>query len=179
VPVTAGEKYFLQVGWPAGKAVGANDFYFLLMSTTTSLNPQETNESGNGDSDKAEKLTGKVDQKTTSYYLGGLLPSPDADWWVFAAKKGDKIAVSCSSWRAGSGVRDATFELFSDPKGNALQAETEIESKGVSWSTSNGASKAPVAVAADGNYYLKVSATKQDAIVTAKHYLCGVHVTAP
>jgi hypothetical protein len=179
VPVKAGDPLFLQVHWPAGKTAGANDFYFLKLYTSTGGNPQEKDDAMNGDPAMAEATMGSLEDKTTHFFLGGTLPGMDTDWWSFTANSGDSIALACSSWRAGSGVRDATFSFYVDPKGAALQTETEIETKSLVWSTSTGATKKPVTATMSGKHYLQVKATQHDANVASDHYLCGVHVTAP
>ncbi len=179
VPVKPGDPLLLQVHWPQGKTAGANDFYFLKIYTSTGGNPQEKNDAANSDPMAAEATTGTLDMKTTHFYVGGTLPANDTDWWSFTANTGDSIALACSSWRAGSGVRDATFSFYLDPKATALQTETEVETKSVLWSTATAASKKPYTATATGKHYLQVMATKHDANVTSDHYLCGIHVTAP
>src|SRR5262249_8132719 len=112
------------------------------------------------------------------YILGELTPaSTDVDWYSFPAKNGDTLILACAAMRGGSGLRDATFEIWSAT--DSLRSQTETAASGILWNTSPGASKPPIALPADGTYYLRVSASSQDSVVTSDYYRCGVYVTAP
>ena len=95
------------------------------------------------------------------------------------ASSGDEISVVCSSWRAGSGVRDMKVAVHSDPMAAPLQEETETETQSVSWTSGSSMSKMPVAVTTTGKHYVHISATTAIAEVTSRHYLCGIHVAKP
>jgi len=177
VPITAGNAYFLEVNFPQSASAGANDFYYLKFRTTDTLNDQETDDTANDDASGADTAVGSVDGDATRHYVGGTLTAPDTDWWAFQASAGNSIVLRCSSWRAGSGVRDATFAVFDNPQGSHLQTETEVEAADVYWSdSSSSASMGAVAVTTTGTHFLRISATNQDANVTSNHYLCGIHV---
>jgi hypothetical protein len=179
VPVVAGEKYFFEVNRPAGAQDGSNDFYFLKFFTSTSLNEQESDDMANNDAANAQAASPQQDGDTVRHYLGGNLTAPDGDWWTVNANSGEQISVVCSSWRAGSGVRDMTIAIHSDPMNPALQSEVETEDKGLSWTTGSSMSKMPVAVTTTGKHYVHISATTADPLVTSRHYLCGIHVAKP
>ncbi|MBW2459373.1 MAG: hypothetical protein JRI68_33075, partial [Deltaproteobacteria bacterium] len=177
VPVTPGSTYFLEVNFPQNATAGANDFYYLKFRTTDTLNDQEADDQVNNDSSGAETAVGSVDGDATRHYVGGTLTSPDTDWWSFQATAGNSIVLRCSSWRAGSGVRDATFAVFDNPQAALLQTETEIETADVYWSdSSSSASMGALSVTTTGTHYLRISATNQAQNISSSHYLCGIHV---
>lgn len=179
VPVTAGETYYIEVNAPAGAAAGTNDFYYLKFNTVgpTQLNDQEQDEAGNAAFAAAEVAPPQQDGNVVRHFIGGMLPAPDEDWWSFQASAGTSVALSCSAWRAGGGTRDATFEIYQDPAGAALESEVEGEDADVRWSdTSSTASRPAVSITTAGTHYLRVTATQQDPQVTSAFYLCGIHV---
>jgi len=118
----------------------------------------------------------QADGTTMRHYVGGTLTAGDDDWWHFQAPTGADIVLACSSWRAGSGVRDATFTIHDDPGAAHLQTETENEDADIYWSSNSSASMGAVPATTTGTHYLRISATTLDASVTSSHYLCGIHV---
>jgi hypothetical protein len=179
VPVVAGQTYFLEVNYPAAATPGANDFYYLKFFTSDSLNPQELDDSLNDTFAGAEIAMAEIDGNYRRHYIGGLLPVPDEDWWSFTANQGDEIILACSAWRSGAGLRDATFSVYKDPAGPALQTETEGEDEDIYWSNAGGASMPLVPATSAGTYYLRISATQQAPNITSDFYLCGIHVRTP
>ena len=176
VPVTAGNTYYIEVNAPVAFSPGANDFYYLIFNTTLSLNQQEADDTTNNTSAGAEVAPPQADGTTMRHYVGGTLTAGDDDWWHFQAPTGADIVLACSSWRAGSGVRDATFTIHDDPGAAHLQTETETEDADIYWSSNSSASMGAVPATTTGTHYLRISATTLDASVTSSHYLCGIHV---
>jgi hypothetical protein len=177
VPIVAGNDYFFEVNWPAGAASGANDFYYLKFRTLDTVNAQELDEAGNDVATGAEIAPPTLDGTTTRHFIGGSIAAPDDDWWSFQANAGDTVVLVCSAWRAGAGVRDATFSIHADPAMAALETETEVETENINWSdTSSSASKGAVNITTTGTHYLHIASTLQDPNVTSGHYLCGIHV---
>ena len=110
--------------------------------------------------------------------VGTLTPAAtDVDWYSFPVNAGDTLSLACAALRGGSGLRDATFEIWSATA--SLQSEIETASTGIVWNTGTGASKPPITIDTAGTYYLRVSAASQDPVVTGNYYRCGVYVTAP
>ncbi len=181
IPVMAETKYYLEVNGGAGS--GSNDSYFIKFNTSDALNPQEADDTLNNNAVGAEIAVGQVNQNNpmmNSFFLGGALGEPDTDWWKVSAKKDDVITVACSAMRAGSGIRDMTVALYASDGTTEMQKETETDAADILWSTHpTQASLTPVTATADGDYFLKLSATMLDGNNTGNWYMCGVHVTTP
>ncbi len=182
VPVTAGNDYVIEVAKAPG-ALGANPFYVLTMATASALNPQEMDDMANNNAANAEGTMAQDNADgSKSYFLGGAMPASDgADWWkVAGVKKGDNIAVVCSSQRAGSGVGDFTVEYYGvTPGATAIVAQTETATTDIYWSAAPSASHAGLVAAEAGDQYFKLSSTMDIADVASMHYLCGIHVSTP
>ena len=182
VPLVPESTYYVSVAAPPG-TLGSNPFYYLDFYTRSSVNHQELNDAANAVPETADPVpVPTVDGNAKRHYIGGTLDTSgagDTDWWEFQADAGGTVRIYCSSWRDGSGVRDATFGVYADPAGSALQEETEVEDAQVYWSTSSSASMDEVDIATDGTHYFKVTGSVQADGITSNHYVCGLHVYEP
>lgn len=180
LPLAPTTTYYVEVNAPAGGALGSNPFYVQNLVTSTTINPQEMDDTANNDAATAEVATPIAGNGIVSHYIGGTLSgASDTDWWSFDATAGDSIALACSSWRIGSGVRDATVSVFEDPMGSALQTETENEAEDLLWSDTTTATMSPVPVSTTATHYFRIEASTFDATVTGRYYSCGIHVLSP
>lgn len=177
-PVSPSTTYFVAVDPPGSGASGDNPFYVLPLSTTATENEREADDVGNDASGSAEMPSSSTFGSQTSYFIGGTLPPPgDTDWWQVSAEAGDEIALFCSSWRIGSGVRDATFSIYDDPGSAPLQSEQESEDSDVAWSDGlPNASMSAITATQSGAHYLRVEGATYDADVSGAFYDCGLHV---
>lgn len=183
VPVLEGADYLLKVPRVLASTVGANDFYILKFSTQNaeSQNPQETEP--NNDASTATATVGTPSGTTTSHFIGGTFGSAtDVDYWAFdpgnAPQPGNTLVVVCSSWAAGSGVRDMKVAYLEGT--TVVREEQEEEAKGVLWTNAPTDEMTDVAITigATGPYYIRLAATLFDAgPAWSTHYLCGLHVS--
>jgi hypothetical protein len=177
LPVQQDTTYLVRVGSPT-LPLGDNPFYSIAWRTRGTQNQQESDDAGNGAAAGAEVATPIISPFQTSHFIGGTLSgASDTDWWSFQAEAGSSINVFCSSWRVGSGVRDATVALFDDPGTAALQQEVEVETVDLAWA--DGGTLPPVPATTTGTHYLRLSASTFSSSVTSRHYVCGFHVVPP
>ena len=179
VPAVADAKYYFEVSYPDGNAVGDNDYYTLLIGTSSTVNDPEQNESDNDESATADTAFPQPNGNLTSHFLGGrIVDSNDVDWWKFEASAGQVLSLACGSRRNGSGNDVFAVEFFDNTASTALESDNEALNKDLFWSsTSSNATKTGVTVLTTGTHYLKLSGTPGAA--TARHYLCGAHLSTP
>lgn len=181
VPMSADA--YLWIERPAGVAAGTNDFYAIFV-TSYADSPPEAMDTTNGVVATAEALTQTVDpndaKRKRSFILGTLATASDVDIYSFMATAGDTVSLGCAAQRDGSGLRGLSVDVSSAT--GSLQSETETADADVTWYTSaqfgNG-SRPAVAIATTGTYYLKLTATSQDATNTGNYYRCGLSVNTP
>ena len=186
-PVAAGD-YLVTIRRPDGVAAGANDFYATTL-TFGGSNPVEAEVLGANSNDSiatAQALTMKVDAanaKLRDGYILAYLPAGDvADHFSFPVIATDKVSLSCSALRNGSGLTDFSVEVFID--GTSKQSETEVATKDILWatpaagSTSTAASK-PGITGTAGTAVVKLAAAGRSTTNLGTYYLCGVHIAAP
>jgi hypothetical protein len=184
IPVTPEETYFIAVERELETTTGANDFYFLKLFPTELQNQQEVDDDANSicaavDCPGAEEAIGEPNGTVMSHFIGGTAATADPDFWSFEASAGDEVAVSCSAWRAGSGARGVSFELYEDPASDPVIEEVETETADVLWSASETASNPAFVVTTTGTHYFAVRGGTQDPLITGDWYLCGIHVGPP
>lgn len=181
VPVSENLNYFLEIPRVAGSMPGTNDFYILKFSTQNaeSQNPQESE--SNDTAATATVTMGQAGGTGSSHFIGGTFSSAtDVDFWSFdpatEPAAGNTLTVVCSSWAAGSGVRNMEVAYLEDA--TVVKTQLEDEAKGVLWTNSGSdeMTDVGVTVGAAGTYYIRLSATMFDANVSSRHYLCGLHV---
>ncbi len=183
----------LEVNGQEGE-LGDNPFYHIQSRTTDYENPQEVDDTNNGDSTGAEVAVGQVNStnpKLYSHYVGGTLNTADTsqdvtawaadvDWWGFQAQQGQNIILTCTSVRGGTGLIDPEFAIYREGDlNNAIQSEKEGDSKNLYWAQSTSASKPKIVVNQTGNYYLKITGDQRKANVLTTNYACGIHVETP
>jgi hypothetical protein len=182
VPVFEGQTYFVKVPRAGGTTVGTNDFYILKFSTQNaeSQNPQETEP--NNDATTANVSVGQPNGTTTSHFIGGTFAGGnDIDYWTFdmAPQPGNTLVVVCSSWAAGSGVRDMHVAYLEGT--TVVRDAAEDEAKGVLWTNAptDEATDVAITVGAAGPYYIRLSATMLAGGSNnwSTHYLCGLHIS--
>ena len=173
LPVTELTTYYLEVTRP-DTTVGTNDFYFLRFYTKDSDNYEET-EPNNGTMGTAGTPTYTDDNGVHRYYVMGNSDATDTDYWQVTGQAGGHINLACRAARAGSGLDGMTVAIH-DASDTELQVETEVDTQNVYWGTSSSASMSEIASTTATNYYLKVTATGQDANVSSSFYRCGIHV---
>ncbi len=177
---------YIQISRPAGFAPGANDFYATTAWAYVSEFRGETEALGGATIDtiaSAEPLAvttdpGKGKRKTTG--VVAFLPAGDAlDNFSFPVTSGDKLTLSCSSTRGGSGLSQFKVDLIQG--GTSLQSETETNLADIAWytSTSSKASRPEVKIAATGTATLQLSAGARSATTAGVYYFCAVILVSP
>jgi hypothetical protein len=158
----------------ASTAAGANDFFVLKGYTGFMENPAETMEATNGTLAGAEALTQERDMDTmlNQGFILAQMSETDVDYFSFDVADGEIIYVSCGSRSVGSGVMGLTAEVRDDTD-TVVDMQLEDPSDGIfidgSMSTPPGA----------GTYYLRLTATGQDAEITGAFVRCGVSAGDP
>jgi hypothetical protein len=181
-PVDPGE-YLVTVSRPSGFTAGANDFYATTLSFggTNTAEAEALGANTNDTLATAQALTLATDTtnaKRKEGFVLGYLPAGDAaDTFSFPVAANDKVTVSCSAARNGSGLEGLKVELFLG--GASKQSEVEVATKDLVWSDSRGASKPSVTATAAGTAAVQLSTTGRSPRVTGTFYICGFHTTAP
>jgi hypothetical protein len=179
IPAQAGTNYIVQSNSPT-LPIGDNPFYSLFWKTIDGLNPQESNDTANNLFTGAEVANPISQPFATSHFIGGTLSGvSDTDWWSFEANTGDTINLYCSSWYIGSGVRNATFNIFESPILPPLQTEVEVENQQLNWSNQINATTPEIPVSTSTTHYLSIDANLFSNTVTGRYYQCGIHVIHP
>jgi hypothetical protein len=190
IPIAAGEVVGIEVVGADDWTPGANDFYAILVYNGETDNTPEEDETDlldggvvpGGGNDTAATANETTPQATTvgnsTFVLGNIDPAGDVDYFAFDVVAGETLNLACGAARSGSGLVGARFAIHSAADAE-LQAETESPESDVIWSSYPGASMAPLTISANATYYLRVSATGQDADVLGKYYRCGIHRVTP
>ena len=173
-PAVGAGAYYIEVNRP-NTTVGTNDsFYFKLVNAPFAN--QDESES-NGTAGTADVATPQVNGTFTSHFVRGMLSSSsDVDYWSFNAFAGQALTVVCRAARAGSGLLGFNVAARNPADTATLQTETESTTQDLNWSTSPGASMAPVALNQTGTHYVRLTATGQKSGVSGTYYICGLHV---
>jgi hypothetical protein len=153
---------------------GANDYYvFRHYNSDTDNTPEDEQGDNSNDTAATAELVGF--NLGSGYVLGYIDPDGDVDYFMFNADTDNILRLACGASRSGSGLEGATFAIH-DSSDNEIQAETEGDSADVYWASDNDfASMDSVALTPGEDYYLRVSATGQDANVSSNYYRCGLH----
>jgi hypothetical protein len=152
---------------------GGNDFYALSVSWVPE-NEREVDDAGNGTVEGAESLRFWSHSLGRVAYTYGVLEPGDVDYYAFSLGVGESLyGIECDATFDGSGLRWLQAELH-DARDSVLASEAESDA-------------APLPVLLDatdfgatvfgaGDYYLRLSATGQDPVVTSNFVRCGVLV---
>jgi hypothetical protein len=168
-PLTAGTDYLLWIEFPQGGATGANDFY-VIKAFLSGDNPAE-GAAANDTAATAEALTLMPNGTIRSAFVLATLPGgTDVDYFSFTTNAGEAITIACGAASSGSGLVGLRAEIRDSTDTLVLGAD-EDPLDGIVVST-------PGAVAA-GTYYMRLSATGQDAEVTSDFARCGAHAITP
>jgi hypothetical protein len=112
---------------------------------------------------------------TGGFFIDGNLTTPaDVDWYNFTVPGAAKLlGFSCASARDGSGVLGFTAEIFKDMAGTMSLGKVgpEVTTPGPKVDL-NGPAKG-ITITGGATYYLKVSATGQDAVNMGTYYNCS------
>lgn len=151
----------------SGDASGAGAFY-LFKSYQFEDNPAEVEP--NNMRAGAQALDQMRDDEgfNRAFVLANL--ADDDDWFSFEVADGEVFVVACGSRSGGSGVRGLTAEVTSDD-GTQLAEETEDAADGLFIDETD--------PGAAGTYFLHLSKTGQDPMVTGNWVRCGVRVGEP
>jgi hypothetical protein len=188
IPIAAGEVVGIEVQGAYDWTPGTNDFYAILVYNAETDNTAEVDETEyadggvepGGGNDTAFTANALTFQDTTTgdqgtWLIGNIDPTGDVDYFEFAAVAGETINLACGAARSGSGLVSARFAIHSAADAE-LQFEVENPAYDIYWGPAEyGASMDPITVTADATYYLRVSATGQDAEVLGKYYRCGIY----
>jgi hypothetical protein len=164
-PLAGGKTYLVWIEHPPTVPIGTNDFYVHKVITHGDNPPELETAAGQNDTvATAEPLTATMG---SSFVLAQLTTTTDVDTFQFTAPAGEKISIACAGSRVGSGVvglraelRDGTDTLLVG-KTESLTADLFIDS---------------VTASAGGTYYMRLSKTGQDPVVTSNFARCGIHV---
>jgi hypothetical protein len=169
-PLAANASYRLWVEYPSGRPVGANDFYVIKNFLNTDNDPEPA-----GANDTAATASPLTLSPNGSFRSGFLLAtlSPGggdtADYFSFTVNAGEAVSIACTAQSAGSGLRGARAELRNS--GDTVVVGANETSAGITV-------RSNTAVPA-GTYYVRLTATSQDATVTSNFIRCGVHAGPP
>ncbi len=175
LPFDGPQDILLWVQPAAGWTPGDNDFYVIDVSNAFQSNPLEGE--NEDDSNNSPATAEYATFSGGSAYLAGSIYAPnDVDFWGFDADAGQILALACGAARNGSGLVDATFEIWAGD-GTVLQSETETLESDIYWSDSpyGDPSMPAVQITDAGTYFLVVTAGSQDPVVTSSTYMCGIH----
>jgi len=173
VPVPMGD-YLLWIEHPAS-AAGPNDFY-VLKEFRGMENPAEAGEATNGTIAGAEMLTYAAPMGTTgvrqAFVLASFPMATDVDYFAIEVMAGEQVNAACGAMTSGSGLLGLHLELR-----NAMDV---VVGTGVDETVAmEGAVLPNTMVPAPGTYYLRVSATGQDPMVTGNWARCGFRAVVP
>jgi len=168
-PLKGGEEYLFKVKHPGGLA-GLNDFYFVSHRPSTD-NPLETKDTENNDAKTAEIMpTGQTSGGGTGFFVAGdIKPIKDVDHYAIAVPSGqenDKLTVSCSAMRSGSGLRGFTLTVMKED-GTTLPGAVKFED------AKTDATVSQVPLGGAKKVIVKVNADKQAPDVKSTFYRCG------
>lgn len=172
-PLPMGD-HLLWIDHPAG-AAGANDFYVLKVFVGME-NPAEAGEATNGTLAGAETLTYETPMGMTgirrAFVLASFPTAADVDYFAIDVMAGEEVGAACGAMTSGSGLTGLRVEL--------RDASDAIVGTGVNETVADlGAILPLTAVPSPGTYYLRLSATGQDATVTGNWARCGFRAAVP
>jgi hypothetical protein len=168
-PLTSGQ-YLLHVTTSTA-AAGANDFWVGKFAIGTTDNTAETEGATatgvNDTTATAQAVTLAVNGTSHAGYILSHLPAGDVDMFSFSVAAGAMVNLYCGSLQEGSGVQGMKAELVNSG-GTTVASGVEDPMNGAT----------VMATPAAGTYYLKLSKTGQDPVVTGDWVRCAI-VTMP
>jgi hypothetical protein len=111
---------------------------------------------------------------TGGFFIDGNLTTPaDVDWYNFTVPAGTKtLGFSCASSRDGSGVTGFTAQVYKDMAGTMQLVQVGPEVVPAKMDLNGPAAGSPIT--GGTTYYLKISATGQDATNMGTFYNCSL-----
>ena len=163
--------YLLRIKHPT-TALGTNDFFVMKVQLRTE-NPIEAEGSGvtgvNDTLATAEALAPvDVSGGRVGYFILAHLAPADVDYFSFPVAANDKISVSCSAARAGSGLTGLQVSVR-DSSDAVIAAGSATDTAGQELRITN-TTPNPV-----GTYYLRLEASGQAAGITSDFARCGTY----
>lgn len=161
--------YFLWV--EHGGTAGANDFY-VFKNLIGTENPPETSEPMNDTLMGAQVLdqARDADGVNTAFILTHLAADTDVDYYSFEVADMEEVSAVCGSATSGSGVQGMRLEIRDD---------TDTVVSMVLESTTASAFLMDAMIDAPGTYYMRISKTGQDPMVTSDFVRCAVRAAVP
>jgi len=171
VPVTLGQTYYLFVQNTHTGGTPTTDFYFIDSFLNALYDVAET-EPNAGKATGSQALPAQGTAKDFYVVDGNISPVTEADWYSLTIPGGmTKYAFYCDAGRSGSGLGGFTAQLF------AADGTTSIgtpQSETADTDLFSALAALPAGQSPGATWYLKTSATSQDATNTGAQYRCTV-----
>jgi hypothetical protein len=176
----------MKIERPTGSTVGANPYYVREWNAgaLTDYGNHYEIEPAAGANDVAANaeepaLVNSGTKKVDYPVFGRIQQAGDVDYYLVTAQAGQILEFEGRAASMGSGLIDAQFSLR-DAADQEIRSEVEPDGGLVVWSdTRANATNKSILIAADGDYYVRVSAAGQSTEVAGQLYTFDVVIVSP